>query len=71
MDKKGYILGSFDRSRVIIRISHRAQDKQKRGAGNRDFATTIEAVTLRGGFLKPLIIFKGKTAPIFNDPSIQ
>jgi hypothetical protein len=71
MDEKGFVLGTSQKETIIIRVNHRHVDRQRRFPGNRDFITVVETVGVTDGLLKPLIIFKGVTAPIFYNPRFQ
>ena len=64
MDEKGFILGAADRARVLVRSPNRQTDRQRRAAGNRDFATAVEAVSIDGFWIPPLIIMRGENLQV-------
>jgi hypothetical protein len=64
MDEKGFVLGSSDRTRLVVRSGHRQIDRQRKTAGTRDFMSLVEVVSIRGHRLSPLVIFKAKRVAI-------
>ena len=64
MDEKGFILGFGERTRLIVRVSHKEIDRQRRTAGNREHVSLVKGVFARGERVSPLIIFKAKQKAI-------
>ena len=64
IDEKGFILGSADRARVLVRSPNRQTDQQRRAAGNRDFATVVEAVSTDGFWVPSLVITRGENPQV-------
>ena len=58
MDEKGFLLGMFNRAKVIVRRGRRPPRETENGS--REWITAVETCCANNAMLPPMVIYRGK-----------